>query len=729
MMELKGLLQKITFHNKDTHYTVARMETGANRAQVTIVGHLPGAAPGQTISVRGQWVTHPRYGEQFSFEHAQITRPSGINGIRQYLGSGMIKGIGPALAESIIAAFGTDALNILDNQPRRLEEIAGIGQTRAAAISRQWQRHRIISDIMEFLQQHGVQPVHAGTIYKQYGTEAMEVLTQRPFELAEDMPGTGFAIADAISRNTDLEPDPGVRASACIEHLLYQAAAAGHMFFPEDSLLERLEKAFEIDLSTAGRAADQLLQTGKINTEETPGGSDLFEESVRHLYLPFLYRAETGIAGKLCAMMTVCSEPLHQDTASLIKHLENRFAVRLSSEQLAALESVLQASVSVVTGGPGTGKTTLVQCMAAVFQESGCRVCLAAPTGRAARRLTEVTGKDAHTIHKLLGYHFETGCFDKSADNPIDTDVLIIDEASMIDAELMYHLLCATPIRARLILVGDVFQLPPVGPGNVLADIMESEQIPVQFLTEIFRQAAQSAIVRNAHLIRNGMAPEPEIFDSSTNMQEFCIVEAQTPEEALEIIVRLSTRTLPESYGLVPGKDIQVLSPVHKGAAGTISLNRSLQKTINPGKKGIDTAEHQFCLNDRVMHLKNNYSKEVFNGDIGTITGMDPIDGSLRVDYDGRQVTYDADELDELTLGYAITVHKSQGSEYPAVILPMLTRHYVMLQRNLLYTAITRARRLVIMVGSPKAISIALKNDNPARRLSNLANRLKYSRA
>ncbi|MFO7859704.1 MAG: ATP-dependent RecD-like DNA helicase [Desulfosalsimonas sp.] len=721
MMELQGRIRRITFHSTDTHYTVAQMEAGPDHAGVTIVGHLPGAAPGQAVKILGKWVTHPRYGEQFAFQQAQITRPSGVDGIRQYLGSGLIKGIGPGLAESIIEAFGTKALDILDHQPERLREISGIGETRAVDIGRQWQQHRIIGDIMDFLQQHGIEAAYAGKIFRQYGVEAMEVLTRDPFRLAEDLPGQGFMIADAIAGKADLQPDPEVRAAACIEHLLYQSASSGHMFYPEDTLFRKLEQTFGIDHQAAGLGLEQLSAAGKVCMEAGNAVLDQSDDRCRHIYLSLLHEAETGIAMRLSAMMSSCPDPALSNSIDPAEQMEDRFAVRLSDEQKQALEGVLASPVSVITGGPGTGKTTLVQCIAAIFKSAGLRVCLAAPTGRAARRLTEITGKNAHTIHKLLGYHFETGCFDKSRDDPVEADVLIVDEASMIDAELMYHLVCATRFNARLILVGDVFQLPPVGPGNVLADIIESGRIPVHFLTEIFRQAARSAIVRNAHNIRRGRTPEPENMDANSSGQEFCILEANTPQEAAKAIVDLATRTLPDIYGLVPGRDIQVVSPVHKGAAGTISLNQKLQKTLNPGRKGIKALDHEFCVNDRVMHLKNNYAKDVFNGDIGIITGTEPIDPVLRVDYDGRQVSYGADELDELSLGYAITVHKSQGSEYPAVILPVITRHYVMLQRNLLYTAITRARHLVVLVGNAKAIGVALKNDKPARRLSNLA--------
>ncbi|MBS3732483.1 MAG: AAA family ATPase, partial [Desulfobacterales bacterium] len=449
------------------------------------------------------------------------------------------------------------------------------------------------------------------------------------------------------------------------------------------------------------------------------------DETGRRVYPAVLHQAEHGIAGRLAAMMALPAEAPAENPETIAAHIEDRFAVRLSDEQRSALASVLSSRTAVITGGPGTGKTTLIQGVAEAFRMTGKRVCLAAPTGRAARRLSEITARAAHTIHKLLGYHLETRTFEKDPDNPVQADVLIIDEASMIDAELMHHLLRATRINARLLLVGDVFQLPPVGPGNVLADIIEAGIVPVHHLTEIFRQAARSTIIRNAHHIRAGQQPELIAFSNDPGDRDFFMMEAQGPREAADAAVELCMRRLPEIYGLIPGKDIQVLTPIHKGVAGTLNLNRELQKAINPGTCGLAGASHQFRVGDRVMHLKNNYAKEVFNGDIGNITRIDTVRQVLTADFYGREVSYDTEELEELTLGYAISVHKSQGSEYPAVILPMLTRHYIMLQRNLLYTAITRAKQLVILVGSPKAVNIALKNDNPGRRLSGLASRLR----
>ncbi len=509
------------------------------------------------------------------------------------------------------------------------------------------------------------------------------------------------------------------QAAAEIKRLLRQAVSEGHVCIPEHRVRQSLDQRLELGWEAIENALEHLVETGEVVIDST-------DETGTHLYTSSMHRAEYGIAARLAAMTSVPADPPGQTAEKLADGLENRFAVRFSQEQAAALQSVLHSRVSVITGGPGTGKTTLIRAVAAAFTTTGNRVCLAAPTGRAARRLSEITARQAHTVHKLLGYHLETRTFDKDQDNPVEADVLIVDEASMIDADLMYHLLRATRIDSRLILVGDVFQLPPVGPGNVLSDIIESGILPVHHLTEIFRQAAKSTIVRNAHHIRSGNRPELAPLDPAAKDMDFFMLETQTTEDAAAAVVDLCTSRLPDIYGFVPGKDIQVLTPVHKGEAGTVSLNRRLQKAINPGSEGIEYGSFIFRTGDRVMHLKNDYTRKVFNGDTGNITRIDPARQLLRVDYYGREVSYETEELEDLTLGYAISVHKSQGSEYPAMILPMITRHYVMLQRNLLYTAITRAKELAVLVGSTKAVDIALKNNNPARRLSGLTQRLRY---
>ena len=720
MITLEGLREHIVYHNDTTCYTVARLKTGAGETPVTIVGCMAGAIAGQAAKLTGEWTSHFRYGEQFRFSTVDVTLPATLDGIRQYLHSGIVRGIGPSTAGKIIACFGIDTMDILDNAPERLTEVDGIGETKAESIAEQWRDHREISEIMNVLQQHGLKGAYAAKLHSLYGDQAMAVLRHAPYRLAEDIAGIGFYIADRMARQMGVAPDEPERAEACIGHILREAAAAGHVWLPFNELTGRMADAYEIDPETAEEAISAVAERGEIVIEEDDDGVG------RTVYSRSLHRAETAIANRLSAMLCIGPEPMPPGLEELTGEIEERFVIRLSEGQRCALEIVLACRAAVITGGPGTGKTTLVKTIAAAFHRCGQRVCLAAPTGRAARRLSEVTLKPAHTIHKLLGFNFEAGTFERGADNPIDADVLIVDEASMIDTELMDHLLRAIRIQSRLVLVGDVFQLPPVGPGNILSDVIASDTVPVCRLTEIFRQAARSPIVINAHRVREGELPDlvpwtPDQGDPS----EFCFIEAATPEAITEAILSLCTDIIPDRFGFSPVSEIQVLSPVHKGVAGAINLNARLQSALNPSGISVSGMHHTFRAGDRVMHLRNNYPKDVFNGDIGIITAIDPTGRELTVEYYGREVPYTIDEIDELTLGYAITVHKSQGSEYPVIVMPLTTRHYVMLQRNLLYTAITRARRLVVLVGTRKALSVAIRNDRPQSRLTGLTGRLR----
>ena len=720
MTTIEGFLDHITYHNTETHYTVARMKTGGGGKPVTIVGCMTGAVAGQAIRVSGKWTTHFRYGQQFSFDTVEVTRPATVDGIRQYLRSGIVRGIGPATADKIIARFGEDTFDILENAPERLAEIDGIGSATAAAIGEQWLSHRVVTDIMNFLQQHGIKSAYAAKIFRLYDADAIDILTTTPYRLAEDIPGIGFTIADIIARHLDMQPDAARRAYACIQHLLDSAAAEGHVYIEWDPLVERIEKTFEIGSGIIESALLKLEKDKAVVIDRNPASDTAC------VYLTGLHRAETAVAARVAALLSVPVRPLPDTAESLVLDIENRLALHLSDEQRHALESILSVRAAVVTGGPGTGKTTLIKAIALVFHKLGLRVCLAAPTGRAARRLSEITGMPAHTIHKLLGYNFDDQTFEKSPADPIDADVVITDEASMVDTLLMSHLIGATPVTSRLILVGDVFQLPPVGPGNILSDIIRSETVAVFRLNRIFRQAEESTIIVCAHRILTGDAPDlTPLSGDADPTSEFYFIEEQTPEKVAATIVSLCTSGLPETFALNPLKDIQVLSPMHKGVAGTIHLNQQLQKALNSSPIHLAGIHHTFKAGDRVMHLKNNYQKDVFNGDIGTISGIDRIAQTITVDFDGREVPYGLEEIDDLTLGYAISVHKSQGSEYPAVVLPVITQHYIMLQRNLLYTAITRARRLVVLVGSRKALGIALKNDTPQQRLTALADRLR----
>ncbi|NOY70295.1 MAG: ATP-dependent RecD-like DNA helicase [Deltaproteobacteria bacterium] len=714
---IEGVIEHIIFHNVNNGYTIAKLKPGPGKRPVTIVGSLADAAAGQAVKARGRWVTHARYGQQFAFNFAETILPSDRDGIRRFLTSGVIKGIGVATADRIIEHFGEDTIKILETAPERLVEVNGIGKQKAATMTEGWRSHAAVNRIMIFLQDNGINGAWAARIFSLYGADAEQILRTDPYRLSTDMGMAGFPVADAIARQNGIDENDIPRISACIRYVMAVAGSEGHVFLPKDDLTEEVCRRFETGREIVSRALD-ILMSDHIVTE------DMICGNIRAVYPERLYRAETGIAARLSAMALIPVSVPCQDVEILLDGLQEKQVIRLSNEQEQALSSVFTHRTAVITGGPGTGKTTLIRLIARAFHTMGMKVCLAAPTGRAARRISEVTSMPAHTIHKLLGYSFDDKHFEKVAENPIEADVIIIDEASMIDTDLMFHLLSATPVTSRLILVGDAAQLPPVGPGNVLSDIISSGLIPISSLKEVFRQTETSEIITSAHKILSGLPPDIVPFDPKGN-SDFGFVFADSPEQTARIIVDLCKRILPEEFSFDPAHDIQVLSPMHKGYAGTIDLNMRLQKAINPGRVLLKGIYHSFKTNDRVMHIKNNYEKEVFNGDIGTVAEIDTTARAMVVSYDGRKVEYEEDEIDELALGYAISVHKSQGSEYPAVIMPVITRHYIMLQRNLLYTAVTRARRLVILVGSKKALGIALENDKPQRRFTALAERLK----
>ena len=736
MIVLEGRIERIAFRSESDGYTVARFTTGSSGTPVTVVGRVEHAAAGQAMKLTGQWTTHPRYGEQFEIQAAETIVPATVEGIRGYLQSGIIRGIGTATVNRIVDHFGGQTIDVLNDAPERLREVQGIGEVRAASIAGQWRTHRIVSEIMEVLRDHGIREAHAPKIYRLYGADSLHVLQNEPYRLADDMAGTGFYIADAMARRSDnapLEPD---RARACVLHILRDASLAGHVCVPLEQIMDRIQRFFEIESAAAEYALDGLAQSEQIVVEpirnpvpEHPdSGREETGGEIRVVFDRTHHNAENHIASRIAAMQNNGPEPLPVDDTTLVNMIEARFLLSLSIDQRKALEKVLQCRVAIITGGPGTGKTTLIKSIAAAFSATGSIVCLAAPTGRAARRIAEVTQRPAYTIHRLLGFHYEDGCFEKDPENPVEADVIIVDEASMIDALLMHHLLAAIRPTTRLVLVGDMFQLPPVGPGNVLSDLIDSDMIPVCRLNEIFRQAGKSPIVAGAHRIREGGAPDLIPFGQAPAGKDgLLFIEADTPEKIAAAIVSACSKEIPRAFGFNPSEDIQVVSPVHKGAAGTIHLNRLLQAAVNPGGDGVDGVHHRFKAGDRVMHLKNNYKKEVFNGDIGTVADIDPGGAELRVLYDGRPVSYTPEDIDELGLGYAITVHKSQGSEYPAVVMPLTTKHYTMLQRNLLYTAVTRARQLAVLVGTEKALSVAIRNNRPRQRFTSLADRLRMA--
>jgi exodeoxyribonuclease V alpha subunit len=718
---LEGRLVHITFHNPDNHFTIARFRENAGRSTISILGYLPDPNLGENLRIEGAWETHAKFGPQFRLERFEILLPETIEGIRKYLLSARIKGIGPKMAARIIKAFGEHAIEVLDNAPYKLTAVKGIGQNRVRQIAEAWKAHHTLRSLLGFLRQHGVDLSYGARIFREYGAESIEILQHNPFQIINDIPRIGFFIADQLVKNADVPVDERERAKACVRYLLQQAGDDGHVFMFHGQLLERCMKRFDIHAALLEEALDELAREGKI--EAVPGDikADVTQTAI---YLKPLFLAEEACAHKLTAMLTLSDTTPDMDPESIEREILNKLALQPSSEQLFTLNSVLSERVAVVTGGPGTGKTTLIRSIAAVFDALGENTRLAAPTGRAARRIAEVSGKKAATIHKLLQYNPMEMVFEKNRDNPLDAGVVIVDEASMVDIHLMHSLLSALPMAAKLILVGDTAQLPSVGPGNVLADLIASQKIATFTLTTIFRQARQSRIVVNAHEVRQGRLPALDEAVASDRLPEFSFIEENDPERAARRVVDLSCRIIPDITGFDSTRDIQVITPMHKGAVGTIHLNSLLQKRLNPAPKHGPSAANRYRPGDKVMHLKNNYQKDVFNGDIGVVSKVAPDQELLAVDFEGRTVSYDFSETDDLTLAYAVSVHKSQGSEYPAVVIPLMTQHFPLLQRNLLYTAITRGKQMVVLVGNRKAVHIALRNNKPRLRASRLAQRI-----
>jgi len=718
---LEGCLDRIAFYNPENHYTIAKFRPRGAQAAITVVGFMPEPTAGELLKLDGTWETHARYGQQLKIIRFEVLLPATIDGIRKYLKSGVIKGLGAKTISRLIGHFGDQTLIIIETAPEKLTDVKGIGKTIAKQIAESWKSHHAIRCLMIFLQDHGISLAYCGRIFKQYGAVAVDVLKDRPYQIACDLPGVGFHIADRIAQHQGALSDDPMRIRACILYLLEQAAGDGHMFMTGHETRRKCARLFDIDFESATVALLVLCDEGLVVQEamDDPDGDQA-------LYLSTLHRAETGIARRLKAFLSVPVKPPDIDQEQMTREILARLAIQLSREQQAVLEEILLHHIAIITGGPGTGKTTLIRSIAAICDRLRQKTILSAPTGRAARRLSEVARKKASTLHKLLGYNLEQNDFEKDEDDPLDVDVMIVDEASMVDAYLMFHLLKAIPVTATLILVGDVFQLPSVGPGNILSDLIQSGAIRTFELKEIFRQAEKSPIIVNAHRVRQGNLPVLEKDRHSEGLSEFYFIEQYQPETVVKTIVELCSRKIPERFGLDPVRDIQVLSPMHKGTVGTIQLNQVLQEALNP--QSSPGAGIQFRLGDKVMHLKNNYAKEVFNGDIGVISEIDISKRRLSVNYDERLVDYESEELEDLILAYAISVHKSQGSEYPAVVIPLMPQHHPLLQRNLLYTAITRGKKLVIIVGTRQALDTAIKNDKPGNRLSLLSQRLKSVR-
>jgi len=703
MITINGTLSRITFQNPENHYTVCRV------AVPRVADAITGVARGEQLKLKGTWTSHPKYGEQFKAASFEVTLPSATADIRKYLGSGIIPGISRDLADRIVDTFGEQTLEIIENAPDQLLDVYGIGKAKQKMIETAWNEHHSVRRVMAVLQGTPIDAARAADILKTYGNRALAVLTRDPFQIARDIPAIGFAAVDELARTLGTEREDEQRLKACLVCRLTELVQDGHVFEEKADLIRTCAQRTGVSAERLGDALGNLDADNEVVIEKD------------RAYLAPLYKAESGISRRVRALLSMPAPDFRVEEDLIQAQVLSAMAVQLSREQMDVVTRIMGQKMSIITGGPGTGKTTLIKALCVVFKTLRLKVVLSAPTGRAARRLAEVTGQGAKTLHKLLGFNQDTGTFDHDFTNPLDLDLLVVDEASMVDTLLMYHLAEALPAGAGLILVGDTFQLPAVGPGNVLSDIIDSARVAVFPLTRIFRQARQSPIVIHAHSIRNGQMPDIKSAHPD-QLSQFYFIETSTPTRVADTICELCALRIPKAFPQI--RETQVLTPMHRGEAGTISLNQRLQAVLNDTPGGIESRGHTFKTGDKVMHLKNNYEKEVFNGDIGRVTQADTSTGQVLVDYEGRTVGYALPELDELTLAYAVSVHKSQGSEYDAVIIALTTAHFPLLQRNLLYTAMTRGKFLVIIVGSTRAFKTAFDNNKTALRRSGLKERL-----
>ena len=718
--DLQGQLERITYTNEENGYTIAKVKVHGQRDLVTIVGNLMAPIPGEIIKLRGEWINHPKYGEQFKITHYKTMVPASVYGIKKYLGSGLIKGIGPVMAKRIVKKFGKQTLDVIEGKIEKLVEVDGIGKKRIEMIRKAWDDQKEIREVMLFLQTHDVSSGYATKIFKQYRNRSIEIVKENPYRLATDIFGIGFITADIIAEKLGFPKNSELRAEAGTLYVLNQLSGEGHVYYPYEPLIEKCREILQVDGDIIMKALGTIESDKRVVIEDLKI-SGIFGNNHKAVYLSKFHVSERGIAARI-KMLNNASKSIRKiKTDKAIEWVQKQLSITLATKQTDAIRGAIENKEMIITGGPGTGKTTIINAILKIFSELKIRIMLAAPTGRAAKRMSETTGHKAKTIHRMLEYSIQKGGFQKNDEYPLDCDLMIIDEASMIDTILMHHLLKAIPQKATFILVGDVNQLPSVGAGNVLKDIIGSGAVPVVELNEIFRQARESMIIVNAHKINNGVLPS---LKPSESKSDFYFIEQEDPGEVLKIILDLTSTRIPRRFGFNAVDDIQVLTPMHKGTVGAGNLNVELQKALNPSEEKVVRGNRNLKLNDKVMQIKNNYDKDVFNGDIGRITKIDQENQELIISFDDRDIPFDYTDLDEIVPAYAVSIHKSQGSEYPVVIIPVLTQHYILLQRNLIYTAVTRGRKLVVIVGTRKALAIGVGNDKTKKRYTYLKNRL-----
>jgi len=748
MDKLSGSVVRVTYFNEENGYTVLRLKPdqsnipGLSRGGLaTVVGNLPEISPGEHLSLEGRWSTHAKYGTQFAVEVCKQTLPATVEGLKRYLGSGLIKGIGPQLAERIVEHFEQDTLEIIEDQPQRLSDVPGIGPQRSRKIKTAWQEQKEVKEIMLFLHSHGVSTNLAVKIYKAYGEESLAVVQEDPYQLERDIYGIGFKTADSIAQNLGLPPDHPSRMEAGVIYALEEMINEGHVYAPRSLLTERAQELLEADPDLIDAALERLVERDRVRADQiplhdgrSPGTASISEpgtspsQPTTDLYLTPFYHAETGVAERMKTLSGHLLSRLSDIPPAFIEKDQDlkEGRVSLSVQQKSAVHTALSHPVSVLTGGPGTGKTTCLKYLISILDSQEKSYALTSPTGRAAKHLSLATDRPASTLHRLLGFSPQKG-FKHNLDNPLPVDIVVVDEASMLDLLLTYNLLKALEPGTHLLLVGDVDQLPSVGAGNVLRDIITSGIAPITRLEAIFRQAADSHIVLNAHRINQGKMPVFPQRDQTERRPDFYLFPAKDAQESGDWIIDLVGTRIPQEFGFHPVEDVQVLAPMYRGAAGVDTLNQRLQETLNPpapNKLERSLLGTLYRKGDKVMQTQNNYPKNVYNGDIGTLQDINTSEQTLTVDFDGAAVEYEWNEANQLVLAYAVSVHKAQGSEFPVVVLPVLTQHYIMLQRNLLYTAITRAQKLCVLSGNMRAIAIAVRNNKVDRRYSGLDWRL-----